>query len=283
MKKILILILTLFISSVATAKDVSEFFSNLIPGEGITEASIEINDGDEDQLNFSILGLRNIEKTNSSNFFTQFSLMNTEVNNKNRFITNIGLGNRILTQDKSMMLGANIFYDRDFFENHNRASLGLEGKAHMLDLNLNFYEALSNTVTVDDNDEKVLSGYEIGIASQIPYMPWTKFHYTDYLWDADKAIVDTKGKILSLEMFLSPSITIEGSFDKSGNTGVDDESSMKVAYVYPPRENRTTLADGLTVINAFEKRDMSKELTEKVRRNNKIVLETQGSIIVTKK
>ena len=80
MKKILVLILTFFISTVATAKDVSEFFSNLIPGEGITEASIEINDGDEDQLNFSILGLRNIEKTNSSNFFTQFSLMNTEVN-----------------------------------------------------------------------------------------------------------------------------------------------------------------------------------------------------------
>ena len=270
-------------STAANAIDVSEFFSNLIPGEGLTEASVEINDGDEDQLNFSLLALRNIEKTNSSNFFTQFSLMNTEVNNKNRLITNIGLGNRILTQDKSMMLGANIFYDRDAFENHNRVSLGLEGKAHMLDLNLNFYEALSNTVTVDDNDEKVLNGHEIGIASQIPYMPWTKFHYTAYLWEADKAIIDTKGNIFSIEMFLSPSITIEGSYDKSGNTGVDDEFSMKVAYVYPPRENRTTLADGLTATNAFEKRDMSEELSKKVKRNNKIVVETQGTIIVTSK
>ena len=283
MKKILILFLSFFMSTAANARDVSEFFSNLIPGEGLTEASVEINDGDEDQLNFSLLALRNIEKTNSSNFFTQFSLMNTEVNNKNRLITNIGLGNRILTQDKSMMLGANIFYDRDAFENHNRVSLGLEGKAHMLDLNLNFYEALSNTVTVDDNDEKVLNGHEIGIASQIPYMPWTKFHYTAYLWEADKAIVDTKGNIFSIEMFLSPSITIEGSYDKSGNTGVDDEFSMKVAYVYPPRENRTTLADGLTATNAFEKRDMSEELSKKVKRNNKIVVETQGTIIVTSK
>ena len=283
MKKFLVLILSILITTSSNAKDVSEFFSNLIPGEGLTEASVEINDGDEDQLNFSILGLRNLEKTDSSNFFTQFSLMNTELNNKNRLISNIGLGNRILTHDKSMMLGANIFYDRDTFENHNRVSLGLEGKAHMLDLNLNFYEALSNTVTVDDNDEKVLSGHEIAIASQIPYIPWTKFHYTDYLWEADKGAVDTKGKIYSLEMFLSPSVTIEGSFDKSGNTGVDDESSMKVAYVYPPRENRKTLADGLTTTNAFEKRDMSKELTEKVRRNNKIVIETQGSIIVTSK
>ena len=35
--------------------------------------------------------------------------------------------------------------------------------------------------------------------------------------------------------------------------------------------------------SAFEKRDMSKELSKKVRRNNKIVLETQGTIIVTSK
>ena len=283
MKNFLIVIVALSISTLANAKDVSEFFSNLIPGEGTTEASINYNDGDEDQLNFSILGLRNIKKTDSSNFFTQFSLMNAEVNHKNRLITNIGLGSRILTQDKSMMLGANIFYDKDAFENHNRASLGLEGKAHMLDLNLNFYEALSNTRTVGDNDEKVLSGQEIGVASQIPYMPWTKLHYTDYLWEADKGATDTKGKIYSLEMFLSPTITIEGSFDKSGNTGVEDENSMKVAFIYPPKENRITLANGLTATSAFEKRDMSEELTEKVRRTNKIVLETQGSIIVTSK
>ena len=283
MKKILVLIVSILITTSSNAKDVSEFFSNLIPGEGLTEASVEINDGDEDQLNFSILGLRNLEKTDSSNFFTQFSLMNTEVNNKNRLITNIGLGNRILTQDKSMMLGANIFYDRDAFENHNRVSLGIEGKAHMLDLNLNFYEALSKTVRVGDNKEKALSGHEVGIASQIPYMPWTKFHYTDYMWEADKGIVDTKGNIYSLEMFLSPSIIVEGSLDKSGNTGVDNESSLNLTYIYPPRENRITLANGLTATNAFEKRDMSKELTEKVRRTNKIVIETQGSIIVTSK
>ena len=289
MLKILILTLTFFISTVANAdvkgqvlSKVSEKISNLIPGEGITEVSLDYNDGDDDQINFSILGVRDIEKTNSSNFFTQFSLMNSEVNGTNRIFTNIGLGNRVLTDNKSMMLGTNVFFDTDLLEKHKRASLGIEAKAHMLDLNLNFYEALSNTITVDKTDEKVLSGHEFGISSQIPYMPWAKVNYTDYLWKKDQASVDTEGKIYSLEMQLNPSISIEGSFDESGNTGVDDESSISLTYVYPPVENGPTAKDGLSK-SAFEKRDMSKELSKKVRRNNKIVLETQGTIIVTSK
>ena len=260
----------------------AEKISNMIPGEGITEVSLDYNDGDEDQINFSILGVRDIEKTDSSNFFTQFSLMNSEVNGTNRIFTNIGLGNRVLTDDKSMMLGANVFFDTDLLEKHKRASLGIEAKAHMLDLNLNFYEALSDTVTVDKTDEKVLRGHEFGIASQVPYMPWAKLHYTDYLWEKDQASTDTKGKIYSLEMQVSPSISIEGSLDESGNTGVDDETSFGIAFIYPPKENEPSAQDGLSKV-AFEKRDMSKELSKKVRRNNKIVLETQGTIIVTSK
>ena len=203
--KFFVIILSLFITTVANAdvasqalNKVSEKISNLIPGEGITEVSLDYNDGDDDQINFSILGVRDIEKTNSSNFFTQFSLMNSEVNGTNRIFTNIGLGNRVLTDDKSMMLGANVFFDTDLLEKHKRASLGIEAKAHMLDLNLNFYEALSNTITVDKTDEKVLSGHEFGISSQIPYMPWAKVNYTDYLWEKDQASVDTEGKIYSL-------------------------------------------------------------------------------------
>ena len=113
-------------------------------------------------------------------------------------------------------------------------------------------------------------------------MPWAKLHYTDYLWEKDQASTDTEGKIYSLEMQVSPSISIEGSLDESGNTGVDDETSFGIAFIYPPKENEPSAQDGLSKV-AFEKRDMSKELSKKVRRNNKIVLETQGTIIVTSK
>ena len=65
--KILLTSLCLIITTVANAdvasqalNKVSEKISNLIPGEGITEVSLDYNDGDEDQLNFSILGVRDI-------------------------------------------------------------------------------------------------------------------------------------------------------------------------------------------------------------------------------
>ena len=103
MKKILVLILTFFISTAVNAdvtsqalNKVAEKISDLIPGEGITEVSLDYNDGDEDQLNFSILGVRDIEATDNSNFFTQFSLMNQEINSSGRIIGNIGLGYRKL-------------------------------------------------------------------------------------------------------------------------------------------------------------------------------------------
>ena len=61
--KILTIILSLFITTVANAdvasqalNKVSEKISNLIPGEGITEVSLDYNDGDE--LPESLLNFR---------------------------------------------------------------------------------------------------------------------------------------------------------------------------------------------------------------------------------
>ena len=57
---------------------ISEIIAGWIPGEGITEVGVELNDADNDNINFSILGVRSIEKSDDSNFFTQFSLKNEE-------------------------------------------------------------------------------------------------------------------------------------------------------------------------------------------------------------
>ena len=154
--KILTIILTLFITTVANADVASQALnkvagkiSNLIPGEGITEVSLDYNDGDEDQLNFSILGVRDIEATDNSNFFTQFSLMNQEINSSGRIIGNIGLGYRKLSEDKNFMFGANTFYDRDLTEDQDRLGFGIEAKGSILDLTANSYTKISNSEIVN--------------------------------------------------------------------------------------------------------------------------------------
>ena len=88
---------------------ISEIIAGWIPGDGITEVGVELNDADNDNINFSILGVRSIEKSDDSNFFTQFSLRNEEKNSSGRLTGNLGFGLRELSEDQSFMYGANFF------------------------------------------------------------------------------------------------------------------------------------------------------------------------------
>ena len=290
MKKILILILTLYISSVANAdvigqslskasEKISEYTIGLIPGEGVTEVSVEIREGDNPD--FEILGVRDILSKENSNLFTQFSIHNNEVNGDNRYIGNLGLGYRFLNSDKSMMFGVNSFYDTDIQEGHSRISLGLEAKASILDFTLNKYQKTTNMKVVNNTEEQALSGLDYNISSQVPYMPWTIFNFQGYRFENEKAAQDTKGKVYSLEMALNPSLQFDLSRDVSSVNGVDDVDVAKLTFVYPPRENKPTLQDGLVSEVAFVKENMEDKLKEKVRRNNNIIIEVQGSVIVT--
>ena len=289
MNKILILILTFFISTAVNAdvtsqalNKVSEKISNLIPGEGITEVSLNYNDGDEDQLNFSILGVRDIEATDNSNFFTQFSLMNQEINSSGRIIGNLGLGYRKLSDDKNFMFGANTFYDRDLTDGQDRLGLGIEAKGSILDLTANSYTKISNSEVVNGDREQVLSGWDFNLTSQIPRAPWARINYNGYKWEAEKGSSDLKGNIYSLELDVTNSVEVVASLDKSSLNGIDDETSLSINYIYPPKEKSMVMSDGLSS-DMFEKRNMEHELKKKVRRRNKMVMEIQGSIIMTSK
>ena len=234
MKKIINLffavLLIVFVSNKAFSENISGLFSNLIPGEGITEASIQINEDDNPDL--EILAVRDISSGEFSNLFTQISLHTQEINNSDRLITNLGFGYRGLNDDKSSMFGINTFIDYDT-KGHVRGSVGLEAKGAMLDLTMNSYHKLSNQWSVDGSLEQVLSGHEINLATQVPYMPWTKINWQNYYWEAEKASSDTEGNKLSLEMLLSPTVQFDATVDMSDQSTINDEYSYKLSFVYP--------------------------------------------------
>jgi len=280
MKRLFIYIFVLLFFSNSYAKDVSEFFNNLIPGEGLTEASIQINEDDNPDI--EILALRDIESTNNSNLFTQFSLHTQETNGHNRLIGNIGLGYRKLSHDKSNVVGVNLFLDNDFNAGHQRGSVGFELKGANLDLTANSYHKITNMEVYKSTEEQVLTGYTINLASQIPYAPWAKINWENYSWENEKASSDTEGNSLALEAYLSPSVQLELKNDMSDNSGVDDEFTYKLTFIYPPREDGKSMKDGFSNV-AFEKENVEQKLKEKVRRNNNLTVEVQGSIIITSK
>ena len=265
------------------SEKVSSTVSNLIPGEGLTEVDVRLRDDNAGNGNyeFKILGVRDILPSDNSNLFTQFSLHTQEINSDKRIIGNLGLGYRFLNSDQSMMFGANTFYDQDLEENHKRVGLGFEAKAAMLDFNYNLYQKATNKLVISGTNEQVLSGQEYNITSQIPYMPWSTFNFQGYRMENEKATQDVKGNIYSLEMALNPSLQFDILKDVSSVDGQEDEWEYMLTFTHPPRENKSTLADGLTSDEAFVKTDMQASLKDKVRRNNNLAVEIQGAITFT--
>ena len=278
MKNIIIAIFTVFIFTSSNADELTNNISNiiadLIPGEGTTEVSVDLRENHKPD--YSILGVREIDKTDNGNLFTQFSLFNTEKNNSERTVGNIGFGQRMLSDDNTMMTGYNVFWDYDSYGN-SRTSFGLEARNAVLDFAGNYYLNLGDGI----DEEKALEGYDLNLASQVPYMHWADVFVNAYEWfgrDRD----DIKGTKLGSELLLSPNLNLELAYDDKDKKGLEDEWYARVMFVYPPRLG-PSLQDGFLSESPWkEEKDMSGELLSKVKRNNKIVVEFKGTSTISR-
>ena len=284
MFKKFIIILTLLFSTAVNAADIKDkatilleegfgaFMSNLIPGDGLTEASIDLRENYKPD--FSFLGVRELKKLDDGNYFMQFSLSGTEQNNSERYVGNLGFGKRILSEDKTLLTGFNSFIDYDSNDNA-RASVGAEVKNAVLQLTSNYYMGIG-----DGTDEKVLDGYEVQLTSQVPYLHWANAFVSTYKWDGvDRD--DIEGRKIGTELVLTPSFTIEAAYDDKDLKGLKDEYYARLIYTYPPKE-RTTALDGVSQTKWKEEKDMSGELLSKVKRQNKIMVEFKGSATISR-
>ena len=250
------------------AETASDYISNLIPGKGTTEVSIQLRENYKPD--FSILGVRELDKTNSENTFVQFSLFNTEKLNKERYVGNLGLGKRFLSDDTYTLTGFNAFLDYDHYGN-TRASIGAEIKNAVMGLHSNYYKKIDNGSV----DEKVLDGYDIELSSQIPYLHWADVFYNSYKWKGVERD-DVEGSKIGTEMLLTPNLALEAAYDDKDKKGLEDEYYAKIVFVHPPREGATA-QDGASSAMWKQEKDMSDEMIAKVKRNNKIMIEFKGT------
>ena len=271
------IILYLFLTSMVYAdvsKNVSEYVSNLIPGNGHTEVSIDLRENNKPD--YSILGVREILEQDSGNIFTQFSLFNTEQNNSERIIGNLGIGSRKLLNSDTLMIGMNAFIDQDFNESHKRGSFGFEVRNSVLDFNGNMYRSLQDTTK-----EIILDGWDYRLAGQVPYVHWSKLFINGYEWDGVLR-EDIKGMKIGSEMVLTPISILELAYDDKDKKGLEDEWYAKIQFIYPPKNNGPTALDGISDLAWKESKDMSGELLSKVQRNNKIMIEFKGSSTISR-
>ena len=281
MKKIILVLSILLVSFSSQAEDLtnkiseatSGYISNLIPGEGTTEVSIQLRENFKPD--FSILGVRELDRTDSENTFVQFSLFNTERLNKERYIGNLGMGKRFLSDDTYTLTGFNAFLDYDHYGN-TRASIGAEIKNAVMGLHSNYYKKIDNGSV----DEKVLDGYDIELSSQVPYLHWADIFYNTYHWDGvDRD--DVKGTKIGTDLLLTSSLALEAAYDDKDKKGLEDEWYAKILFVHPPREGATA-QDGVSSQIWKKEKDMSVEILTKVKRNNKIMIEFKGTGTVSR-
>jgi len=251
----------------------SDFISNLIPGEGTTEVSIDLRENYSPD--FSILGVREIEKNSKDNTFVQFSLSNTEKLNKERYVGNLGMGKRFLSEDNHTLTGFNVFLDYDHYGN-TRGSIGGEIKNAVMGLTSNYYKKIDNGSV----DEKVLDGYDIELTSQIPYLHWADIFYNTYKWNGAER-EDLEGSKIGTEMLLTPNLAFEAAYDDKDKKGLEDEYYANIIFVHPPREGATA-QDGVSNQIWKKEKDMSDEMIAKVKRNNKIMIEFSGSTVISR-
>tara|TARA_E500000178_G_scaffold122294_1_gene122275 strand:- start:299 stop:1147 length:849 start_codon:yes stop_codon:yes gene_type:complete len=251
---------------------VNDYFSNLVPGKGITEVSIDLRNNNSPD--FSILAVRELKKSLSGNLFTQFSLFNTEQNSDERIVGNLGFGKRNLSKDKLTLTGTNLFFDYDSHGNM-RTSFGLEARNAVLEFYGNYYKGLD-----EGDDEKVLDGYDLRFESQVPYLHWADIFYNTYKWKGvDRE--DVEGAKMGSEIQLTSNVNLEVAYDDKKKKGIEDEWYARIMFIHPPKEGPSA-KDGIAKTAWKEEKDMTGELLTKVKRNNKIMIEFKGSATISR-
>ena len=266
-------------ASSAVTDSISNTFGKLTSFNGIKKADLEI---DTKSQNFqSDIRASIILSLSENEEMRTYWLNQTNFSDHNdRQTLNTGFIYRNLSSDNKWIRGFNLFYDHEFPKNHQRASVGLEIKSSAIELNSNYYQRLSGDKSVGTNTERAMDGVDAEIGIQVPYMPSSKLFFQGYEWDGVDYDVKSGNKI-SLRVRPSSSLEIEIGVEDNDRQS-DYQGTAKITFTkalgnVPERNSGMYISDEM-----FEFQDMSVEVYEKVRRQNRIVKTVTGTVTIAR-
>ena len=255
-------------------KVVDRFYSSL---ESFLEENFENTD-------FSIKKIETIKPEIGIQTFKIFSEDNSDLSffqgslflhDSDRETFNIGLGQRYLSNDESILFGLNAFYDYEFDYEHQRFSIGAEIKSSILDLNYNQYFAQSSSKKgKNGKDEEALDGYDVELGAHLPYMPSIKAYLKAFDFEVPSG-KDFQG----LEFSTQFKVPNSGLSFEIGHTDYDhhnDQSFINLRYSNSIKNPATSLFSS----EAFERISMKDRMYEKVRREN--IIKKKGAAFTVK-
>ena len=214
----------------------------------------------------------------TNTIFTQGSLYFSD---EGRKTLNLGLGNRFLTLDNKLLLGANAFYDHEFPYDHGRTSLGLEAKSSVGEINYNkYFRHTSWKKGKGDKQEKALDGHDIEIGAPLPYLPWAKIYTKKFYYEAGDGVEDLKGDDLKLSAELPYGIGIEIGKRSYSSSGQVDEEFVNITWSTSVGRNKDASLFELVSDEAYQLTSVEDKRYDKVRRENLIVKQKSGSLTI---
>tara|TARA_B110000503_G_scaffold11601_1_gene15684 strand:+ start:103 stop:1092 length:990 start_codon:yes stop_codon:yes gene_type:complete len=235
--------------------------------------------GQKPQFNFLVVAPLSDEKDIFNTVFTQVSSSYQD----NRTTLNLGIGYRKLSDNKTLLMGVNAFYDHEFPYDHGRTSLGLEARTTMWEFSANKYWATTDWKTTRDGDERALGGFDVEAGIPLPYINWATVFVKHYEWQAYEGVTDAKGQTVSLRASLPGALTgLEFEAGRTFDDTYSDESFIEVTYnltqlfAKDKSKRQPWVSDTAYRLGSMEDRRF-----EKVRRSNKIVKQRKGSLTVT--
>ena len=263
--KILIFQLIFISASFAKVDEVVDrFYSSL---ESFLEENFENTD-------FSIKKIETIKPEIGIQTFKIFSEDSSDLSffqgslflhDSDRETFNIGLGQRYLSNDESILFGLNAFYDYEFDYEHQRFSIGAEIKSSILDLNYNQYFAQSSSKKgKNGKDEEAIDGFDVELGAHLPYIPSMKAYLKAFDFE-----VSGGNDFQGLEFSTQIKVPNSGLSFEIGHTDYDhhnDQSYINLKYSNSIKNPGTSLFSS----EAFERISMKDRMYEKVRRENVI-------------
>ena len=173
-----------------------------------------------------VMAVYGLHETRNLFLFNQTSIVNFD----SRRTFNIGLGARHITDDETLILGANAFYDYESKSGHKRSSLGFELLTAMLEFRANTYNAISGTIAYNGINETALDGRDMKLTANLPYLYSSNVYYSSGKWK-DGLGYETKTKEFGINAEVLPNLFVNVAQQKKDSTKAETVAS--ISYSIP--------------------------------------------------
>lgn len=250
----------------------------------LERTSLSVSEAGDNDVQFEFETIQPLVQTPETNEHTVF-VQARIAKEKDDEILNIGLGYRNLNAAQSLLLGVNVFYDTTTEYKHRRSSVGLEAMGKTFTARANIYSAISDEKSITEGSvttyETALDGYDVSLDMPVPYTPWMRFHATSYEWSAVKGFDDVKGTKAAFVGNLNQNVSFEFGADDNNYNGTDGFVKLQYNLAGVSTNGVTSsLADGASSDVLAIERDLNQHVLDKVVRNNNIVAQTRGGIVI---